>query len=190
MIKLNLGCGYNKLEDYINVDQDAKCSPDIIADLEAVLPFEDSSVDEIIMYHVLEHLGQSTKVYLSVWREFYRVLKNKGVIKITVPHWQHENFHHDPTHVRKVTPIGVDMFSQERNMNTIKTGGSETTLGLQLGIDIGVTDVGYDLMPEFERIMKGQSQNAVMQEVNRVNNACYQVNIHAMAHKPMRGLIT
>ena len=186
-MKLNLGCGYNKLENYINIDHDANCKPDIVADLEEDLPFVDSSIDEINMFHVLEHLGQSTKTYFSIWCEFYRVLKDKGVIKITVPHWQHENFHHDPTHVRIVTPIGIDMFSQERNMYMIRTGGNETTLGLQLGIDIGVTDVGYDFMPEFENAMKDKPRDILMHESKKYNNVCYQVSIHAMAHKPARG---
>ena len=47
-MKLNLGCGYNKYPGYVNVDHDANCSPDIVADLEGRLPFDDSSVDEII----------------------------------------------------------------------------------------------------------------------------------------------
>jgi SAM-dependent methyltransferase len=187
-VRLNLGCGYNKLEGYINVDHDERCNPDVVADLEGVLPFEDSSVDEIVMFHVLEHLGQDTKTYLGIWKEFYRILKDQGVIKITVPHWQHENFHHDPTHVRKVTPVGVDMFSQERNMNTIATGGSETTLGLQLGIDIGVTEVGYDLMPWFQQEMNGKPRHIVERETAKYNNVCYQVQINAMAHKPQRSL--
>jgi len=188
-VKLNLGCGYNKLDGYINVDRDLNCSPDIVADIEKPLPFEDSSVDEIMMVHVLEHLGQDTETYLNIWKEFYRVLKNQGVIKIIVPHWQHENFHHDPTHVRKVTPVGVDMFSQERNMHTIKTGGSETTLGLQLGIDIGVTEVGFDMMPDFQKEMQGKPRQFVEREMNRQNNVCYQVQINAKAHKPPRGTI-
>lgn len=185
---LNLGCGYNKLEGYVNVDHDPLCQPDVVADLEQPLPFEDSSAEEIVMVHVLEHLGQSTETYLNLWKEFYRILKPNGLIKITVPHWNHENFHHDPTHVRKVTPVGVDMFSQERNMHTIKTGGSETTLGLQLGIDIGVTEVGYDFMPWFEQQFKGQPQHIVEREMNKYSNACYQLQINAMAHKPARGM--
>ena len=172
----------------MNVDHDAQCKPDVVADLEDRLPFEDSSVDEIVMFHVLEHLGQDTKTYLNIWKEFYRIMKDQGVIKITVPHWQHENFHHDPTHVRKVTPVGVDMFSQERNLHTIKTGGQETTLGLQLGIDIGVTEVGFDLMPWFQQQMAGKSREYIERETGKYNNVCYQVNINAMAHKPPRGL--
>lgn len=183
-MKLNLGCGYNKLPGYINVDHDPSCEPDIVADLEQPLPFDDSSVDEIVLHHVLEHLGQDTKTYLNIWKEYYRILKDQGVIKITVPHWQHENFHHDPTHVRKVTPVGVDMLNQERNRHTIATGGSETTLGLQLGIDIRVTEVGYDLMPAYQAQLHGQPQHIIEREINKYNNVCFQVQINAKAFKP------
>jgi len=186
-MKLNLGCGYNKLDGYVNVDSDPNCKPDIVADLEQALPFEDSSVSEIILCHVLEHLGQDSKTYLNIWKEFYRILKNQGSIKITVPHWNHENFHHDPTHCRKVTPVGVDMFNQVRNLNTIETGGSETTLGLQLGIDIGVDQVGYDFMPWFQKQIEGQPQHIIEREMSKYNNACYQVQINAIAYKPTRG---
>ena len=185
-MKLNLGCGYNKLDGYINVDHDPLCNPDVVADLEGTLPFEDSTVDEIVLSHVLEHLGQDTKTYLNIWREFYRVLKNEGKIHIVVPHHNHDNFHHDPTHVRKVTPLGVDMFSQERNMETIRTGGQETTLGLQTGIDIGVTEVGYDLTPWFQQHIAGKPQDWAERELNKYNNTCFQVKINAQAFKPPR----
>lgn len=186
-MKLNLGCGYSKLVGYVNVDHDAICNPDMQLDLNQPLPFEDNSVTEIRLQHVLEHLGQDAKTYFAIWKEFYRVLSDGGEIKIVVPHWQHENFHHDPTHVRKVTPIGVKMFDQARNMNTIAAGGAETTLGLQLGIDFEVSNVKYDLTPDFQREMQLAGKTAVTEyDINKVNNSCHQIFIDAVAHKPPR----
>ena len=182
-MKLNLGCGYNKFPGYVNVDHDPKCEPDVVADLEQRLPFEDNSVDEIIMFHVLEHLGQDVNVYFSIWKELYRILKHNGEIKITVPHWNHENFHHDPTHVRKVTPVGINMFSQKKNRQTIEENGQETTLGLQLGIDIEVEGVHYDPTPWFQQAMQGQPREVVEREISKYNNACYQLHIYARAIK-------
>jgi SAM-dependent methyltransferase len=187
MKRLNLGCGHNHLSGYINVDKDPNCNPDVLADLEDILPFDDNSVDEIIMNHSLEHLGQSTEGYLNIWKELYRILKNQGTLKITVPHWNHENFHHDPTHVRKVTPTGVNMFNQRNNMDTIESNGQETTLGLQLGIDIAVMNVGYDYSPWFQELLN--QKLVTEQESNRYNNACFQIQIHAKAFKPARSLL-
>lgn len=180
-MKLNLGCGYNKYPGYVNVDSDPKCSPDIVANLEEPLPFGDSTVSEIILYHVLEHLGQDTQTYFRIWQEFYRVLKPGGEIRITVPHWNHENFHHDPTHVRKVTPVGVQMFSQKKNRETIDSGGQETTLGIQLGIDFEIENAFFDPTPWFAEAVK--TGRATEQDLHRFNNACFQVHIYARAVK-------
>ena len=185
-MKLNLGCGYNKLDGYVNVDSDPNCKPDVLANLEERLPFEDNSVDEIVLSHVLEHLGQDTKTYFNVWKEFYRVLKDGAMIYITVPHHNHDNFHHDPTHVRKITPIGIDMFNQQRNTNTIETGGQESTIGLQIGIDVGVLDVKYDLTPWFHEYIQGKPQAFAEIELNKYNNTCFQIHIKAKAYKPPR----
>lgn len=188
-MKLNLGCGYNKFDGYVNVDYDPACEPDVVANLEERLPFDDDSVDEVILYHVLEHLGQDTKTYFNVWKELYRVLKHQGEIKITVPHWNHENFHHDPTHVRKITPVGINMFNQQRNMETIANKGQETTLGLQIGIDVEVDGVAYNFTPWFEHAIQGQPREVVEREMNRLNNTCFEVHIYAKVHKPARGAV-
>lgn len=185
-MKLNLGCGYNKLDGYANVDSDPNCQPDVLADLEDSLPFEDNSVDEIVLNHVLEHLGQTTKVYFHVWKEMYRVLKDGALVLITVPHHNHDNFHHDATHVRKITPLGIDMFNQQRNTQTIESGGQESTLGLQIGVDVAVMDVGYDLTPWFNEHVQGKPREFAELEMNKYNNTCFQVHIKAKAFKPAR----
>jgi hypothetical protein len=75
------------------------------------------------------------------------------------------------------------MFNQEHNRQTIAEGGNETTLGLQLGIDIRVTDVGYDFMPWFQQYANTIPKNTVDRELKKYNNACYQIHIIAKAHK-------
>jgi len=45
-LKLNLGCGLDKREGYINLDVRKEVKPDIVCDLEhSFLPFTDESVD-------------------------------------------------------------------------------------------------------------------------------------------------
>ncbi len=83
MVKLNLGCGTDKRVGYINIDANAKVKPDLVHDLTKRLPFQNSSVDEIIIQDVLEHLTKEDGEKLIL--ECSRVLTNKGKIKIRIP---------------------------------------------------------------------------------------------------------
>jgi predicted SAM-dependent methyltransferase len=134
-MKLNLGCANNKIKDWTNIDMDPLFEPDLCFDLTSPnWPISDDVVDEVMAIHILEHL-EGTQGYLTFWKELYRVCKHNAEIKIEVPYWKHENFFHDPTHVRAVTPIGVSMFSQKRNHEDWMNGGKETKLGLMLKVD-------------------------------------------------------
>ena len=145
MSKLNLGCAYNKKEGWINVDLDSECNPDLCFDLtKPNWPIEDSTITEVVADHILEHL-EGTDGYLTFWKELYRVCVNGAEIKIEVPHWLHETFYHDPTHVRRVTPVGVAMFDQQRNQEDLLSGGRETKLGFMCKVDFAMQGVGYGL---------------------------------------------
>ena len=43
-------------------------------------PFDDGVVDEILMSHVLEHIGQDLDVFNKIIKEFYRICKNNALI--------------------------------------------------------------------------------------------------------------
>ncbi len=115
-MKLNLGCGSKKMDGYTNVDKYDVFEPDVVQDLEKFpWAFEDNSVDEIIMHHVLEHLGQTTEEYMNILAELYRICKADATIEIFVPHPYHYNFIGDPTHVRAITPEQFALFDEEVN---------------------------------------------------------------------------
>jgi hypothetical protein len=85
-MKLNIGCGFNKLDGYINVDQFPECNPDVLWNLEETpWPFEEGSVEELVAHHVLEHLGQETKMSFAIFKELCRLMRHDGVMRITVP---------------------------------------------------------------------------------------------------------
>lgn len=139
-LKLNLGCGNNHLEGYINVDLFG--NPDLKYDLEVVpWPWEDSCVEEIVLHHVLEHLGSSADIYLNIIKELYRVCKPDAIIKIDVPHPRHDDFIADPTHCRIVTPRGLSHFDQKLNKAWIDGGFSDTPLGVYLNVDFEIIEV-------------------------------------------------
>ena len=103
-MKLNLGCGTDIHADYVNVDGNYtwfnKPVPPgcVIHDLNQFpWPFADNSADEILMWHVLEHLPDTFKAMSEV----HRILKTGGKFWGQVPygpshdgrtHWQHCRF--------------------------------------------------------------------------------------------------
>ena len=63
-MRLNLGCGFNKPEGFVQVDMFEECQPVVLHNLETFpYPFEDNSVDEILFNHSLEHIGQQSSVF-------------------------------------------------------------------------------------------------------------------------------
>lgn len=135
-MKLNIGCGFNKLDGYINVDQFPECNPDVLWNLEETpWPFEESSVDELVAHHVLEHLGQETKVFFAIFKELYRLMRHDGVMRITVPHPHHPTFLSDPTHVRAFTGNTFEMMNRTKNLDWAERGVNVTMLALMMDIN-------------------------------------------------------
>ena len=189
-MKLNLGCGFNKKDGFINVDCEAICQPDVLHNLEITpWPFQDNQFDFILASHCLEHLGETRATYMAIIREMWRILKPGGTVHVLVPHPRHDNFLHDPTHVRVITPVGLAMFDQIRNIKDFEGGGQETKLGLFTGVDFEVTQVGHDLMDPWKTAhSKGEIPNDQLEFIMATqNNVCHQVQIFMKAHKPMRG---
>tara|TARA_B100000700_G_C15035146_1_gene852435 strand:+ start:2397 stop:2963 length:567 start_codon:yes stop_codon:yes gene_type:complete len=150
-IKLNLGCGENKLKGYINVDKFG--TPDITHDLESFpWPWTTDSVSEIRLTHVLEHLGKETETYFSIFKEMYRICKKGAKVIIIVPHFRHQNFYDDPTHVRVVTPLGLALFSKKLNKSWIEKGAANSPLGIYLNIDFDLKQTGITPSQDWYRL--------------------------------------
>ena len=82
-MKLNLGCGSNILSSYTNLDKFDYYKPDIVHDLEIFpYPFKNDSVDEVLLSHVLEHIGQDPNVFNNIIKELYRICKHNSIIEI------------------------------------------------------------------------------------------------------------
>jgi len=95
-MKLNLGCGNEKIKGYLNCDISKEVKPDKIVNLEKKLPFKNNSIDEIITNHTLEHIEK----FIPLMEEFYRISKPGAIIKIRVPYFAYPGAFQDPTHVR------------------------------------------------------------------------------------------
>jgi len=82
-MKLNLGCGKDKLKGYINMDM-RDYGHNIVRDVRRGIPFNNNTFDEVYTSHFMEHIGHED-IYFVV-EEVYRVLKDKGLFIIRVPH--------------------------------------------------------------------------------------------------------
>lgn len=118
LVKVNLGCGNKRKSGFIGVDKFHCDAVDKIADIEESLPFEDNSVDEILMDNVIEHIRDIPKLMY----EIHRVCKNNADIKIITPHFSSIGSWRDPTHVHHLTLYSMDHF-EKPNVKHYTGGG-------------------------------------------------------------------
>jgi len=82
-LKLNLGCGNEKLEGYVNIDIVKTDATDLVVDAVTLKGCKENSVDEIVAYHLIEHLSyMDFQKALTTW---YRILKPGGKLIIECP---------------------------------------------------------------------------------------------------------
>lgn len=83
MTKLNLGCGPDIKDDFVNLDIRPLDGVDIVCDIQSLYFVKDDSVEELLAYDVLEHFSflKTTKI-LKHW---ISKLASKGTIVVRVP---------------------------------------------------------------------------------------------------------
>lgn len=179
-MKLNLGSGLNKKEDFVNVDKSPQGNPDVVMDLE-VTPrtFKDNEVEEILLNHTLEHLGKDVNTFFGIIKEMYRVCRNGARIEINVPHPRHDSFLNDPTHVRFITPRILDLFSRKNCLRWQPSGAAKSPLALYL--DIAVEVLSSTVSVENEYLQQLNSGRICHREpasmITRYNNIATEYRI-------------
>jgi predicted SAM-dependent methyltransferase len=186
---LNLGCGFNKLDAFWNVDVQSKCNPDEVLDMEHTpWPYEDNFFEKIHASNILEHVGQDPKIFTEIIKEMYRVSANGAEWFIQVPHHRCDIHWDDYTHVRGLTPNTFRMFDQQYNFETISRKLSHSTFGIHHGVDLEVCDVTYNIVnywkEQQESGMLGHAQLDI--NLNTLSNVVESVNIFVKVHKPGR----
>ena len=172
-MKLNLGCGNKRYDGFLNVDKFKVFQPDILHDLEQFpYPFEDNTIDEIKMYHILEHLGQDPKTFNNIMKELYRICKNQTKIDIRVPHPRHDHYIADPTHVRPITQMTLNLYDKELNEHWKSTGAANTLLAIINNVNFKIVETIVNLEKKYHDLLK---ENKITQEkleeyINKYNN--------------------
>jgi hypothetical protein len=145
-MKLNLGCGQHKIDGFVNVDRFQTPAVDQIFDLETVpWPWPDGSAEQVVLNHVLEHLGNTTDSYLNIIKELWRVCAHDAQVHIVAPHPRHDFHMWDPTHVRPITWEGLALFDQEQNRQWIASGDARTPLGVMIDVDFRIESIQIGL---------------------------------------------
>lgn len=183
-MKLNLGCGQNRIEGYLNVDLFGE--PDLVFDLETFpWPWADDSVDEILLIHVLEHLGQDKNVFLRIIQEIYRVCRDGAVIRIKVPHPRSDDYLSDPTHVRPINIPLLALFSRSNNLLWKSGGYANSTLALYLDVDLEISDTTLMLKePWNSRFQRREITEAELNYAEQTyNNVISEIVINMRAKK-------
>lgn len=116
LVRIDIGCGSNKKEGFIGIDQYKMPGVDIVLSLgKDKLPFADNSVDEVFCSHTLEHLtnfeGKWERTHL--FNELYRVMKVGATAQFIFPHWNSQRYYGDPTHKEPFSEMGFFYLSRD-----------------------------------------------------------------------------
>lgn len=93
---INLGCGNRRMDNCINLDRDTRCKPDIVADFNDKLPFEDNSVEYVYCSHVIEHVDDIFHFMYEIWR----VCVHEAEVHIIAPNYNYPYWAIQPSHKR------------------------------------------------------------------------------------------
>ena len=110
---LDVGCGANKLEGAIGLDNNPETAADVLHDLgEFPYPFEDNEFDVVYSSHVIEHVPD----VIGMVEELHRVTKPGGVIKILTPHYTNPDWSNDPTHRNHFNSYSFNSFIPDKQV--------------------------------------------------------------------------
>jgi len=112
--RLNIGCGNNILQGYVNLDIAPLPGVNVVHDLAKFpWPFEDEQFEEIRMINVLEHLTDTVATLEELWR----ISKPGAKIIIRVPYWNCWQAAADPTHKRSFHQRSFNFFDPSKEEN-------------------------------------------------------------------------
>ena len=110
---LDVGCGANKTEGAIGLDNNPRTQADVIHDLgQLPYPFADNEFDLVVSNHVVEHVPD----VMAFITELYRVTRNGGRIKLLTPHYTNPDWSNDPTHRNHINSYTFNTFLAGRQV--------------------------------------------------------------------------
>jgi len=112
---LHIGPGSKALPGAVTIDILDLPGVDVVHNLDSTpWPFKDNEFDLIFGHSVFEHLDDQ----LEIMKEMWRILKPKGRIIITVPHFRCTDAFTDPTHKHFFTSQTMDYYIETKKLST------------------------------------------------------------------------
>lgn len=120
---LNAGCGnttYNNKEyEWTNLDIRPLPNVHIIRDIKRGIPVNDKTFDLIVAFHFIEHFEAEDLIFIM--DEFWRVLKDKGILFIETPTKESKLSWIDPAHKQHFVQDSLNFFVV-KDINSINSG--------------------------------------------------------------------
>jgi SAM-dependent methyltransferase len=184
VIRVDLGCGRAKADEFIGLDRYPGAGVDVVADLNHPLPLRDDSVDLLYASHSLEHVAD----LLAVMKEIYRVCKHGAQVCIVAPYYHQALNVANPYHTQvfnehtprfwtnaPTTRIPPEEFAHPH----AATWGTSESDGSSPGIDFRCLRMEFFYFPEY-RYLPVEEQRAARKTYL---NVCDQVIFHLLVVK-------
>lgn len=165
-MKLNLGCGRNPIDGYVNLDIAPLPGVDVVHDLEQPLPFDDDIFDEIVGVDLIEHIRDP----LALMQELWRVAKPGCKLRFELPYGSSDDAWEDPTH-RRPYFVGSWMYFAQPTYYRADYGYRGDWLTKAVVLDV------FDA---------SGPRDQLMQDIVQLRNVVARQAVHLEAIKPAR----
>ncbi|MFN6964290.1 MAG: class I SAM-dependent methyltransferase [Pyrinomonadaceae bacterium] len=110
---LDVGCGANKFEGAIGLDNNPRTAADVIHDLgDLPYPFADDEFDLVVSRHVVEHVPD----VMAFITELHRITRPGGRIRLVTPHYTNPDWANDLTHRNHLNSYSFNTFLPGRQV--------------------------------------------------------------------------
>lgn len=149
---LDVGCGANKYEGAIGLDNNPRTAADIIHDLgDFPYPFADDEFDRVVSRHVIEHVPD----VIGFVEELYRITKHGGRIEILTPHYTNPDWANDPTHRNHFNSYSFNSFIEGRQVFDFYTEARLRPVDIKVSLANLWRSLGIEFLVNLDRRSEG-----------------------------------
>jgi hypothetical protein len=183
--RLNLGCGLNKFENYVNVDCSEIFKPDEVVDLNVrPWPWKDNEFQHIVAKNILEYVGKTDNDFVETIKEMYRISENGAVWEIQIPHWRCDT----SVYKNQIDYQKFEMFNKRKLFENIKQEYNKLLQAVEHDVDIEICDVQFEYLDFWKNQLENNqtTQDQLMYALNHFNNVAKSMILLIQVHKPGR----